>query len=81
MGVSQAGGHGGSQATWESVGLTPPSVSVRGRGSRPMSGPRLVGSSPASRGFRALPLSSRYASMLLFVLIVEFLSVTNLCFV
>ena len=67
-----------SWADREPTGSPPPSADVRGRGSRPTSDPCLVGSSSASRGFKALPLSFGYAFMFPFVLIVEFLSVTNL---
>jgi hypothetical protein len=49
-----------------------PLVEVRGRGSRPVSGPRPVGSLLVGQGFRILPLTSRYA-LFLFDLVVEFL--------
>ena len=78
VGAPRAGGRGDSGADQEPVGWTAPSVDLRGRGSRPVSGPRPTGSLPAGRRFRALSLSSRYASMFPLVLIVEFLSVTNL---
>jgi len=68
----RADGHGDSWANREQVRSAPPSVNARGHGSQLMSNPHPVGSSPVGRGFRALPLSSRYASMFLFNLTVEF---------